>query len=81
MVNAVKKAEDENKIVLRVHEYSGSRKQFKIKSDLPIYSWQECDLMERGIMETIMNSEIKVDIKPYEIKTFLVDISLSNSKN
>jgi alpha-mannosidase len=81
MVDAVKKAEDESKIVLRVHEYSGSRKQIKIKSDLPIYSWQECDLMERGIGETTMNREIKVDINPYEIKTFLVDISRSNSKN
>jgi alpha-mannosidase len=75
MVDAVKRAEDENKIILRIHEFTGSRKQVHIESDLPILSWQECDLMEREMGEKIVGKSIEFNINPFEIKTFFIDLT------
>lgn len=74
MIDAVKKAEDDNKIVLRVHEFTGSRGPVTISSDLTIASWQECNLMEKTTGTLQHSKEITFDIAPYEIKTFLVNI-------
>ena len=75
MIDAVKKAEDEERLVLRVHEYSGGRGSVEIESDLVIRSWQECDLMERAQGERLKESTIRFDVKPYEIRTFLVEVT------
>lgn len=73
MVDAVKKAEDTNRVALRVHEFAGGRGQVCITSDLPIKSWQECTLLEKPIGELSTTGHIHFEIKPYEIKTFLVE--------
>ncbi len=75
MIDAIKKAEDSDQILVRVHEFTGSRSTVKMSSDLTITSWQECDLMERPIGETTEQGSIQFEIEPYEIKTFLVDIA------
>jgi alpha-mannosidase len=71
MVDAVKKAEDHDLIVLRVHEFAGIRGEVEIKSDLPISWWQECDLMETPEGSRLTTS-IRLHLKPYEIKTLLI---------
>lgn len=73
MVDAVKKAEDSNRVVLRLHEFTGGRGRVCITSDLPIKSWQECNLLEEPIGELCTEGHIHFDIKPYEIKTFLIE--------
>lgn len=75
MFDAVKKAEDHNKVLLRIHEFAGSRNPVTITSDLCIEAWQECDLMERFIGEKQEKPQLHFSIAPYEIKTFLIDIS------
>ena len=75
MIDAVKKAENEERLVLRVHEYSGGRAAVEMQSDLVIRSWQECDLMERPQGERFKANTIRFEIGPYEIRTFLVEIS------
>ena len=72
MVDAVKKAEDSDSVVLRVHEFTGARGTVTISSDLNILSWQECDLMENATGPEHENDKIIFDINPYEIKTILV---------
>lgn len=72
MVDAIKKAEDANTVLLRFHDYTGSRYEATIKSDYPVVAWQECDLMERPIAEEVSEGAIRTEVKPYEIKTFLV---------
>ncbi|MED0661960.1 alpha-mannosidase [Geobacillus thermodenitrificans] len=74
MIDAVKKAEDTNQIVLRLHEFTGRRGKVCITSDLSITAWQECDLMERGIGGKKTDAKLEFDINPYEIKTFLIDL-------
>ncbi|PTM57867.1 alpha-mannosidase [Desmospora activa] len=74
MVDAVKTAEDSNQLILRVHEYGGSHDEVTITSDYRLVSWQECDLMERPIGERQQGTAIDFSVKPYEIKTFLIEL-------
>ena len=72
LVDAVKKAEDEDMVVLRFHEYAGSRAKVKITSDYTIEGWLETNLMEKPMEELRNESEINVILNPYEIKTLMV---------
>jgi alpha-mannosidase len=74
-IDAVKKAEDDERIVLRFHEFGGQRGTVELSSDYCIRSWQESDLMERPVGGLSMESVIRLSIKPYEIKTLLIDIA------
>jgi alpha-mannosidase len=73
MVDAVKKAEDGEALVLRVHEFAGVRTTVELGSDYEIASLQECDLMERPLAEQAA-THTAFDLKPYEIKTFLIQL-------
>jgi alpha-mannosidase len=75
MVDAVKKAEDHDAIILRIHEFAGISGQTQISSDALVKSWQECDLLERPIGDYQYESLIDVQLKPYEIRTFIVHIN------
>ncbi|HEY2495059.1 MAG TPA: alpha-mannosidase [Paenibacillus sp.] len=74
MVSAVKKSEDGHKLIVRVHDYSGSRKQMDMTSDLNIISWQECNLMERPDGDLQTEPVITFVLDPYEIKTFEIEL-------
>ncbi|WP_282936987.1 alpha-mannosidase [Paenibacillus sp. RC67] len=73
-IDAVKQAEDGGRIVLRFHEYAGQRGTVELSSEYNVRSWQESDLMERPIGEPSYESVLRLQLKPYEIKTFLIDI-------
>ncbi|MFD0960132.1 alpha-mannosidase [Paenibacillus chungangensis] len=74
LVDALKKAEDGNCIVVRLHEYGGARGKVELVSELPVASWQECDLMERPLGESVEGMRLSFHLKPYEIKTFLMHL-------
>jgi len=74
MIDAVKKAEDSDKLLVRLHDYSGRRERISLSSDLNVVSWQECDLMERPIGEPQAGKDCEFQLMPYEIKTFLLEI-------
>ncbi|TWD90219.1 alpha-mannosidase [Neobacillus bataviensis] len=74
MVDAVKKGEGNDHLIIRLHEFAGARGTVEVLSDFRIESWQECDLMERGISEVREDQAFTFDIKPYEIKTFMVKL-------
>ncbi|MNI30003.1 alpha-mannosidase [compost metagenome] len=69
-VDSVKKAEDSDAIIVRLHEYTGTRHHVTLTSDYPVASWQECDLMERPIGVEVSGDSLEIAIKPYEIRTF-----------
>lgn len=75
MVDAVKKAEEENSVIIRFHDFSGGREMVEMKSRIPIITWQECDLLENEIGEIHETDSIKVLVKPYEIKTIKINFS------
>ncbi|MBP1962919.1 alpha-mannosidase [Paenibacillus aceris] len=72
MMDAVKKAEDQDAVILRIHEFASINGQVEILSDASIKAWQECDLLERPQGDKQYGSLIAVQMKPYEIKTFIV---------
>ncbi len=75
MIDAVKRAEDEDKIVVRVHEFTGRRGAVTLSSSLPIASWQECNLLEEPTGDKTTGVTNQFKLKPYEIKTFLVELA------
>ncbi|TBL75318.1 alpha-mannosidase [Paenibacillus thalictri] len=72
MIDAVKLAEEGDAFVVRLHEFAGRRGEVAIRSDLPLASWQECDLLEQPIDDQRSSESITTNFNPYEIKTFLV---------
>ena len=74
-IDAVKLAEQGDGFIVRLHEYTGSRCTAALGSDYTLYSWQECDLMERPLADAELSQEIIHEFKPYEISTFLVKLT------
>jgi alpha-mannosidase len=72
IIDTLKKSEDGDRIVVRLHEFTGTRCRVRLCSDYPIYSWQESDLMERPLSDRVEGSEIELSFGPYEIKTILL---------
>ena len=76
-IDCIKKAEDSESLIIRFHEYAGMRGPVTLNFGFPVDSWQETDLMENPDGEE-MTGELKVTVRPYEIRTFRVTPTLSN---
>ena len=70
-IDCIKKAEDSEDLIIRFHEYAGMRGPVTLNFGFPVDSWQETDLMENPDGEE-MTGELKVTVRPYEIRTFRV---------
>ena len=73
-IDAVKKSEDGQYIVVRFHEFAGSAQKVTMTPGFDFEAWAECDLRERPISEFSKEKEIKMDLHAYEIKTVLIKI-------
>ncbi|OXM13341.1 alpha-mannosidase [Paenibacillus herberti] len=73
MVDSIKKAEDGDYLVLRVHEFAGIRSSVELSSDLEIGSLQECNLMEQPL-GVFLSPDASFELKPYEVKTFMIQL-------
>ncbi|MCM0650806.1 alpha-mannosidase [Clostridium swellfunianum] len=73
IIDAVKKAEDDDAIIVRLHEYKGCRSMVKLSGKFNFNSWQEVNLMEEPLSE-LRESNIQFIIKPYEIKTIFIKL-------
>lgn len=71
VLDAFKKAENEEAYVLRFHEFTGRRGKINLKTGLNFDSWCESDLMENPLGEW-KQTAIEVEVKPYEIKTIML---------
>ncbi|ALX50126.1 alpha-mannosidase [Lentibacillus amyloliquefaciens] len=74
MIDAIKKAEQNDEIIVRLHEYAGKRNDFELMSDYEIVEWIECDLMENPIQTKMNSNTINSSVLPYEIKTFKINM-------
>ena len=75
-LDAVKKSEDGRYLVIRFHEFAGSRQLVTVKTGFTWRTWAECDLRERPVTEfTASNKEgIALEMHAYEIKTLLLEV-------
>ena len=73
IVTALKRAEDENALVLRFYEWAGKEGEVTIQLPPGALSATETDLMEKPIGSVpVRSGGVKVYTKPYEIKTIKV---------
>jgi alpha-mannosidase len=76
IVSAVKKAEDDNALIVRFYEWAGKQGDVLIQLPTGAASASDTDLMERPLGNLpVSNGEVKVPTKPYEIKTIKVGFS------
>ncbi|MCC6694735.1 MAG: alpha-mannosidase [Candidatus Hydrogenedentes bacterium] len=70
IIETIKKAEDDDGIIVRLYEAHGSRGRNTIETALPVARAFETDLMEHHERElTVRNGSIALSFKPFEIKT------------
>jgi len=74
MIDAVKKSEDGSRVIVRLHEFSGQSCQVSLRSDYEILDWQEVNLMEKP-EGPVTEGPIEFTIKPYEIRTFSLNVT------
>jgi alpha-mannosidase len=76
VLTAVKKAEDDDDIVLRFYEWAGKETDVQLHLPEGVMSASDADLMERPhAVLRIRNGTVSVPTKPYEIKTVKVHLS------
>ncbi|NOY10351.1 MAG: alpha-mannosidase [Spirochaetes bacterium] len=78
VIETIKKAEKLDALVIRVYETFGISSKVMIKTLIPVKNVKEIDLMENEINRLSFEkegsySEFTFKIKPYEIKTFMLD--------
>ena len=74
IVTSVKRAEDESGLIVRMYESSGIRTnvEWNLEGLCPKYIY-ECDMMEQKEREVVFDGQrAKFEIRPFEIKTFLL---------
>jgi alpha-mannosidase len=78
IVTALKKAEDEDSLVLRFYEWAGKDGEVILQLPRGAQSAVETDLMEKSIGPLALHHEkVTLHTKPYEIKTIKVQFSTS----
>jgi alpha-mannosidase len=76
IVSALKKAEDGNALVVRFYEWAGKQGDITVQLPPGAESAQETDLMEKPLGSLpVTSGTVKVQTKPYEIKTVEVRFS------
>jgi alpha-mannosidase len=72
MIDAVKKAEEDEGVIVRLHDYTGGRQKVTLRPRFEYASWQEVNLMEKemdGCEAQEAKEIIELELKPYEVKT------------
>lgn len=69
-IDTVKKAEDEDSLIVRLHECRGGSQQVVLKSEFPVQSIKTCNLLEHEDGEVVKGDRVEFAVRPFEIKTF-----------
>jgi alpha-mannosidase len=80
ILTAIKKAEDNNGLVVRFYEWAGKSGDVQLRLPPGAQSATETDLMEKRIGDlSLQNNAVTVATKPYEIKTIEVQYPAANT--
>jgi len=69
-IDAIKKSDREDCIVLRVHECFGAQAKIEITCDFALKAYAVCNLLEDSLEEAAQGNIIKITMKPFEIRTY-----------
>jgi len=76
IIETIKQAEDGNGIIVRLYEALGSRGAVSLQSDFSVQSCEIVNLLEKPLQPIrLEKSEIRFDIKPFEIITFKIRVT------
>jgi alpha-mannosidase len=82
VLTALKKAEEEDALILRFYEWAGKEADVKLQLPTGALNASETDLMERPTAElSLRDGRITVHTKPYEIKTVRVRFAARAAKD
>lgn len=70
IIDAVKKAEDEDCLIVRMHECRGGRSEVALTSEYPVKRIVPCNLIGHDCGEAVEGASVEFEVKPFEIKTF-----------
>ncbi|MGI5959899.1 MAG: alpha-mannosidase [Massiliimalia sp.] len=70
-LDALKKSEDGQDVIVRFHEFAGCRTSTDVCWNLPVAKWCETDLAENPVTPW-QTGPIRVSVKPYELKTIRI---------
>lgn len=73
-IDALKMNQTNKYVVLRLHDDSGNDNKVTIKPQFSYSGWCETDLLEKE--NNLINDDIILDLKPYEIKTILLKVEV-----
>jgi len=81
VLTAVKKAEDDNALVLRFYEWAGKETDVVLHVPGSVRAASETDLMEHRVADLAVNAgSVTVHTKPYEIKTVKLEFAEDHPK-
>lgn len=74
MIDAIKKAEDGEGLVIRIHDHTGGKRSVSLIPQFECTEWIETNLMEKEMLDGYqpISDGIHFQLKPYEIRTFLI---------
>jgi alpha-mannosidase len=80
IVSAVKKAEDDDSLIVRYYEWAGKDSDVNLALNADVKSAAETDLMEKRIGDvSVQGNIVKLHTKPYEIKTVKIKAVLAHA--
>jgi alpha-mannosidase len=81
MIDSIKKAEESDAIIIRMHETQGSSTDTTLHFGADAASAMECNLMETDEKSyKIAKSKLILKFKPFEIKTIKLNMKVSKRK-
>lgn len=69
-IDALKKAEGEDCMVLRLHECLGTHAAFEVDFGRPLSAYAPCNLLEENLAEPVCAGKITAQAHPFEIVTY-----------
>jgi alpha-mannosidase len=74
LVEAIKRAEDSNAVIVRLYEAWGEPCQARLRTTLPAERAYLCDLLERNRQEVpVREGEVRLDLGPFKILTLKLE--------
>lgn len=69
-IDVVKKAEDEDCLIVRLHECRGGTANITLSSEYPVKKFVPCNLLEHDCGEAVEGNAVTFTTKPFQIHTY-----------
>lgn len=71
-IDAVKKAEDDDCMIVRIHECRGQHTSAELIPGFGIKAWAPCNLLEEQTGDRVESDTVKAALTPFQIRTFRI---------